>query len=116
MSTSYSKEFNRAAIGLLLNIIQKVNPEDSKKYFKFLKKELNINFDEFEAIKEYKEFIRVNTVIEQEIDTVREALEYKRHRIMKFLMMLNRCIIIDGCDMESYRRFEKIRDGFLKKL
>jgi hypothetical protein len=113
----YSKAFKRASIGLLLNIIQKVNPKDNQKYYKFFEKELKIDPREFENIKEFKEFTQAHNIkLDNEIDIIREELGYKRHRIMNFLMMLNRCIIIDGCDVESYRRFEQVRDNFLKKL
>jgi hypothetical protein len=117
MTNSYSQEFKRASIGLLLTIIQNVNPKNSNKYYKFLQKELHIDSDEFEEILELQEFTQShNIVVEDEIDTVRKELEYKRHQIMKFLMMLNRCIIIDGCDVKNYQKFEKIRDSFLAKL
>ena len=117
MINSYSQEFKHASIGLLLNIIQKVNLKESKKYYKFFQKELNITPKEFEKIKELKEFTQAHNIkIENEVNIIREELNYKQHQIMKFLMMLNRCIMIDGCDLESYRRFEKIRDNFLAKL
>jgi hypothetical protein len=117
MINSYSQEFKRASIGLLLTIIQNVNPKNSNKYYKFFQKELNIASDEFEEILELQAFTQAhNIVLENEIDTVRKELEYKRHQIMKFLMILNRCIIIDGCDVQSYQKFEKIRDSFLAKL
>jgi hypothetical protein len=117
MINSYSQEFKRASIGLLLTIIQNVNPKKSNKYYKFLQKELNISSDDFEEILELQAFAKShNIMIENEIDIIREELEYKRYQIMKFLMMMNRCIIIDGCDVQSYQQFEKIRDSFLKKL
>jgi len=117
MTNSYSQEFKRASIGLLLTIIQNVNPKSSSKYYKFFQKELNINSDEFEEILELQEFTQShNIMLEDEIEIIRKELEYKRHQIMTFLMMLNRCIIIDGCTIESYQQFEKIRNSFLKKI
>jgi len=117
MINSYSSKFKRASIGLLLTIIQDVNPKNSSKYYKFFQKELNINSEEFDEILEVQEFTQShNIVIEDEIEIIRKELDYKRHQIMKFLMMLNRCIIIDGCDVESYQKFENIRDSFLQKL
>jgi len=117
MVNSYSQEFKRASIGLLLNIIQDINPKKSNKYYKFFQKELSINSDEFEEILELQEFTKAhNIILENEICIIREELGNKRHKIMTFLMMFNRCIIIDGCDVDSYRRFEKVRDSFLQKL
>jgi len=117
MMNGYSQEFKRASIGLLVTIIQNINPEKSKKYYKFFQKELGIKPDEFEDILEFQEFTHAhNLVIENEIESVRKELNYKRHQIMKFLMMLNRCIIIDGCNFENYQKFEKIRDSFLAKM
>jgi len=113
MRNSYSQEFKNASISLLLNIIQNIDPKDSKKYYKFLEKELDIHIDEFKTTKISTES---DSMLENQIDIIREELEYKRHQIMKFLMIINRCIIIDGCNFESYRRFEKIRDGFLAKI
>jgi hypothetical protein len=117
MTNSYNLTFKRASTGLLLTIIQNVNPKNSNKYYKFFQKELNIDSDEFEEILELQEFAQShNIVLEDEIDIIRKELDYKRYRIMQFLMMLNRCIIIDGCDMKSYQQFEKVRDSFLAKL
>jgi len=117
MINSYTHEFKCASIGLLLSIIHNVNPKNTNKYYKFFQKELNINRDEFEEILELKEFKKShNIAIENNIDVILEELEYKRHQIMKFVMILNRCIIIDGCDIKSYQQFEKIRDSFIKKI
>jgi len=117
MVNNFSPEFKRVSVGLLLNIIQNVNSKNSQKYYKFFQKELNIDVNEFEEILELQEFAQAhNIVLENEIDIIRKELEYKRHQIMNFLMILNRCIIIDGCDVDSYQRFEKIRDAFLAKL
>ena len=117
MANNYSHEFKRASIGLLLNIIQNVNTKNINKYYNFFKKELNINSNEFKEILELQEFTHAHhIVIENEIDIIRKELRYKRHQIMNFLMMFNRCIIIDGCDGQSYKRFEKIRDNFLQKF
>jgi len=117
MLNSYSQEFKEASIGLLLNIIYKIDSKDSEKYYKFFQKELNITPLEFEEIKEVKEFAQAHQIkIEDEIKIIRESLNHKQHQIMKFLMMLNRCIIIDGCDFESYQKFEEVRDSFLSRL
>ncbi len=117
MTNSYTHEFKSASIGLLLSIIHHVNPKDSNKYYKFFQKELNINVNEFEEILELQEFTKSHNIsINNEIDIIREELDNKSHLIMKFLMILNRCIIIDGCNIKSYQQFEKIRDSFLKKL
>jgi len=107
-----SSDFSRASIGLLLNILENVNSKNMKKYYKFFQKELNISSQEFEQIQEKYKSID----IDKEIDTIIEILDSNRHKIMNFLMMLNRCIIIDGCTFESYTKFEKIRDKFLSKI
>jgi hypothetical protein len=111
MSNKYSKEFKYASIGLLLNIIQKVNLEDNIKYYKFFQKKLHINSDEFESFKEHEQMSQSDY-----INTISKELKHKNHEILQFLMTLNRCIIIDGCDLKSYQRFEKIRDSFLEKF
>ena len=111
MSNNHSKEFKYASIGLLLNIIQKVDAEDNVKYYKFFQKKLHIDSDEFELFREQKEMPQ-----SEYIDIISKELEHKNHEILQFLMILNRCIIIDGCDLKSYQRFEDIRDSFLKKF
>jgi len=117
MVNNFSPEFKRVSIGLLLNIIQNVNSKKSYKYYKFFQRELHISMDEFEEILELQEFAQAhNIILENEIEIIRKELGYKRHQIMHFLMMLNRCIIIDGCDVECYQRFEKVRDSFMRKL
>ena len=117
MSNNYSHEFKRASVGLLLNIIQNVNTKNSAKYYNFFKKELTINSNEFEEILELQSFTQAHRIVlENEIDIIRKELEYNRHKIMNFLMMFNRCIIIDGCDVQSYQRFEQVRDNFLQKF
>ena len=113
----YSQKFKQASIGLLLNIIKSVSNKNSHKYYNFFQKELNITPEEFQDILELQEFTKAhNIVLENEIEIVMKELGHKRHQIMKFLMMLNRCIIIDGCSVECYQRFEKVRDNFLKKI
>jgi len=118
MINSYSQEFKQASVGLLLNILYKVNSTDSEKYYKFFQKELNITPVEFAEIKELKEFKKAHQIIkmEDEVSIVIESLNHKQHQIMNFLMMLNRCIIIDGCTFESYQKFEEVRDSFLSAL
>ncbi len=117
MVHQFSPEFKRVAIGLLLNIIQDVNPKKSYKYYKFFQKELNISPEEFEEFLELQAFAKAHNIdLENRVDIIRKELGFKRHQIMKFLMMLNRCIILDGCDVESYQRFEKVRDSFMRKL
>jgi hypothetical protein len=110
MSNNYTKEFKAASISLLLSIINQVNSsEDNIKYNKFFQKELNISSDEFNYL-----ISRAGEL--DSIDIIVNELSYKSHEIMNFLMILNRCIIIDGCDLKSYQKFEEIRDGFLEKI
>jgi len=118
MTNKYSEKFKKASIALLLSIINNINKKNYEKYYKFFQKELNITPQEFNDILELQEFVKEHDSIkiEDEIETIRKELGYKKHEIMKFLMMLNRCVIIDGCSLESYRRFEKVRDTFIKKM
>jgi len=109
-----SSDFSRASIGLLLDILENVNSKNMKKYYKFFQKELNISSEEFEKIQDSYKY--ADKPIDKEIDTIIEILDSNRHKVMNFLMMLNRCIIIDGCTFESYTKFEKIRDKFLSKI
>jgi len=111
MRNNYSKEFKYASISLLLDIIRKVDSKENIKYYKFFQKKLNINSDEFESFNNYKKLTKLDS-----IDIICKELDYKSHKIMQFLMMLNRCIIIDGCELKSYQRFEDIRDSFLEKI
>jgi len=117
MGHQFTPAFKRVAIGLLLNIVHDGNPSKREKYYKFFQKELNISPEEFDEFLELQAFAQAHNIeLENEIDTIRKELDFKRHRIMNFLMILNRCIIIDGCDVESYQRFETIRDAFLQKI
>ena len=114
MIHNYTKEFKVATIELLLKIVQNKESDKQQQYYKLFQKELNILPNEFEDI-----FMMLSV---DEIDSdkgiviVMKELKNSRHAIMHFLMMLNRCIILEGCDMESYKRFEQIRDVFLAKL
>jgi hypothetical protein len=109
MSSNYTKEFKSASISLLLSITNKVDSEDNIKYYKFFQKELNISNDELKIL--------TSTLSESDaIDIIVNELSHKSHEIMKFLMMLNRCIIIDGCELKSYQKFEEIRDNFLEVI
>ncbi len=112
MSKKYTEEFKSALISLLLSITNKVKPEDNIKYYKFLHKELNIGSYEFEYFSSTPSSLNQS----DSIDIIVNGLSCKSHEIMKFLMILNRCIIIDGCELESYQRFEEIRDKFLEKI
>ena len=114
MSKSYSPEFKIAATSLLLNIVQKIDTKKRKQYYKIFQKKLNIRPEEFDSIKER---VNINTIVlSEKIAIIQKELEFKQFEIMSFLMMLNQCIILDGCDMESYSRFEYIRDSFMEHL
>jgi len=114
MLNSYSQEFKIAATSLLLNIVQKIDSKKKKQYYKIFQKKLNIEPEEFDSI---KESINIDTItINEKIDIIRKELGFKQFAIMSFLMMLNQCIILDGCDIESYGRFESIRDSFMEQL
>jgi len=117
MTNRYSDKFKRASIGLLLSIVDNINPKNINKYYKFFQKEFDINQEEFKDILELQEFTKAHNIkLEDEIDIIRKELGYNKHKILSFLMMLNRCVITDGCNLESYQRFEKVRDNFIKKI
>jgi len=111
MSNSYSKEFKRSAVDLLLSIIQRANPQKSIKYYQFFQKNLGISDEEFELFEQQN---RLNQL--ENRDIICRELGNNNHKIMQFLMMLNRCIIIDGCELKSYQRFEEVRDSFIEKF
>ena len=112
MAKQYSYKFKEAAIALFLDIIQKINRKNKNKYYKFFQNELRLSPKEFETIK-------INILkeknIKKEIQVIKEELEFSQYNIMSFLMILNRCIILDGCELDSYQKFEEIRDGLLRK-
>jgi hypothetical protein len=112
MKRDYTEEFKSALVGLLLSITNNVNPEENTKYYKFLQKELNISIEEFELLSSTPSSLSQS----DSVDIIVNELSYKSHEIMKFLMLLNRCIIIDGCELKSYQKFEEIRDNFLEKI
>ncbi len=114
MRENYSQEFKDASLNLLLNTIQNVNEKESKKYFKFLEKELKINKNSLDSLNNFKE--ASTKEIDSMVETIIKELKSSRYKVMEFLMMFNRCIIIDGCSVDSYRRFEKIRNSFLKRI
>jgi len=114
MIYKYTKEFKVAATGLLLEIVQNKESDKKQKYYKLFQKELNMLSSEFENI--FSLLLNKEINVDERVQLIVKELDNHRHEIMHFLMMLNRCIILDGCDMESYKRFENIRDTFLAKL
>jgi hypothetical protein len=102
-------KFKVASATLIFGIID-IN---ISKYSILLQENLNLNQDE---LTEVTNNIQSHSEdIDDEIYYIREELKNNMFQVMQFLKILNKFAIIDGCDQKSYRKFELIRDKFLKE-
>ena len=111
------KEFKLASATLVCDVVHNVIDADKKqqkKYCKLFQERLNIPVEELENIKNSIDTDRKS--IDKKIEYIRKELKNNKYEIMEFLKILNRFVILDGCNQKSYREFEIIRDKFLEEF
>ncbi len=111
------KEFKLASATLVCDVVHNVINSDKKqqqRYCQLFQDRLNLPVDELERIKSSIDIDRAT--VDEKIVYIKEALGNSRYEIMEFLKILNRFIVLDGCNRESYMEFEIIRDKFLEEF
>ena len=111
------KEFKLASATLVCDVVHNVIDADKKqqqKYCKLFQEKLNIPIDELEDIKNNIDIDRGS--IDKNIKYIKKELNNSKYEIMEFLKIINRFVILDGCNQNSYREFEIIRDKFLEEF
>ena len=114
-SVEDEKAFKLASATLVCDVVHNVidsNRTQQLKYCKLFQERLNLPKEELEEIKTSLELDRES--IEKKIAYIKTALGNNQLEIMEFLQILNRFIVLDGCNQKSYREFEIIRDKFLE--
>jgi len=111
------KEFKLASATLICNVVHNVIDTDNDKreeYCQLFKDKLNMPKEELEKIKDKISTDEKN--IDEKIEYIKKELNNDPYQIMELMKILNRFIILDGCNERSYREFEAIRDKFISDL
>jgi len=111
------KEFKLASATLICNVVHNVIDTDNDKreeYCQLFKDKLNMPKEELEKIKDKISTDEKN--IDEKIEYIKKELNNDPYQIMELMKILNRFIILDGCNEKSYREFEAIRDKFISDL
>jgi len=107
------KKFKIASASLVCAIVD-IAQIDHKKYSTIFKRELNLEDNEFEQIRNEISNDALN--IEDKVSYIKSELHNNIFQIMEFLNILNKFAIANGCTAKSYREFELIRDKFLREF
>ncbi|HHD81221.1 MAG TPA: hypothetical protein ENK99_06505 [Campylobacterales bacterium] len=108
------KDFKLASATLICDVVHNViNAKDDRRneYCQLFQDRLNIPKDELEKIRDKISTDEKN--IDEKIEYIKKELHNDPYQIMEFLKILNRFIILDGCNEKSYKEFEIIRDKFI---
>ncbi|MCK4442179.1 MAG: hypothetical protein KAU90_09225, partial [Sulfurovaceae bacterium] len=108
------KSFKLASATLICDVVHNVidtKDDKRKEYCQLFQNNLNITQEELEKIKDKISTDEKN--IDEKIEYIKKELNNDPYQIMEFLKILNRFIILDGCNEKSYREFEIIRDKFI---
>jgi len=111
------KEFKLASATLICNVVHNVIDTDNDKkeeYCQLFKDKLNMPKEELEKIKDKIYTDEKN--IDEKIEYIKKELNNDPYQIMELMKILNRFIILDGCNERSYKEFETIRDKFISDL
>jgi uncharacterized tellurite resistance protein B-like protein len=117
MNIDDEKSFKLASATLICDVVHNVldaSEKEQEKYCKLFQTQLNLPLEELQGIKERIELDRDS--VHEKIEYIKKALNNNKFEIMEFLKILNRFIVLDGCDTRSYREFEIIRDKFLEEF
>jgi hypothetical protein len=111
------RKFKLASATLVCDVVHNVIDSDrnqQQKYCKLFQDRLNLPLEELEEIKSGLDTNRAS--INNKIEYIKKELDNNKFEIMEFLKIINRFVILDGCNKESYQEFEIIRDEFLKEF
>ena len=111
------KKFKFASATLVCDVVHNVMDADKKqqeKYCKLFQEQLNLDVDELDDIKNSLDVDRDS--VNDKIEYIKKELNNNKYEIMEFLKILNRFVILNGCNQESYKEFEVIRDKFVAEF
>lgn len=111
------KSFKLASATLVCDVVHNVidaSEKEQEKYCSLFQTQLNVPLEELQNIKKSIEVDRDS--VDEKIAYIKKELDNNKFEIMEFLKILNRFIVLDGCDTRSYREFETIRDKFLEEF
>ncbi|CAA6805373.1 MAG: Unknown protein [uncultured Sulfurovum sp.] len=111
------KKFKFASATLVCDVVHNImdaNQEQQQKYCQLFQDRLNLNLEELDEIKSSLNTDRSS--VNEKINYIKKELNYSKYEIMEFLKILNRFVILSGCNKESYEEFELIRDKFVEEF
>jgi len=102
--------FKRATASIVCSIVNFNDVKEKDALCKFcdiFKEEFHI--DEETAQKLFKDSTYVQENLEKNVHTIREELEGDEYKLMEYMKMLNKFIIVDHCKEEDYCIFEELK-------
>ena len=108
-----AEKFKRATASIVCSIINFNEVHDKDELCKFcdlFKEEFHI--DEETAQKLFEDTTYVKENLEKNADIIREELDNDEYKLMEYMKMLNRFIIVDNCKKEDYCIFDELKTQF----
>ena len=106
-----TERFKRATASIVCSIINFNEVHDKDELCKFcdlFKKEFHI--DEATAQKLFEDSAYTKENLEKNADIIREELDNDEYKMMEYMKMLNRFIIVDNCRDEDYCIFDELKN------
>ncbi len=103
------KKFKEATAAILCNILHLESAQEREELQEFctlLKQDANIAKEKLSS--ESQDTLKSN--IEKHTKVVKEQLEGDKIKMLEFMRMLNRFIMVDKCKEEDYCIFDKVRE------
>ena len=111
------RKFKFASATLVYDLVHNImdtNKSQQEKYSKLFQDKFNLNVEELDDIQATLDTNRAS--VNEKIDYIKKELNHNKYEIMEFLKILNRFVILSGCNQESYEEFEIIRDKFVEEF
>lgn len=111
------KAFKIASVTLICDVMHNIfdaNEKEQGKYCYLFQTQLNLRLEELNNIKDSIELDQDS--VTEKVGYIKKELNNNKFEIMEFLKILNKFIVLDGCNAKSYGKFETIRDKFLEEF
>jgi len=104
------ENFKRATASIICSIINFNAVDDKDELCKFcdlFKEEFHIDEDTAEKLFEDTKYVKEN--LEKNAQIIKEELNNNEYKMMEYMEMLNRFIIVDNCKDEDYCIFDELK-------
>lgn len=108
-SAKNPERFKKATAEILCNILHldsAQQKEELQQFCELMQKDVNIRPEDLGSANQEQ----LHSNIEEAVQVVKEELDSDPVRMMEFMRMLNRFIMVDKCKEEDYCIFDKVRE------